>query len=142
MPEQMMTERLDQNPGARGRVASSSDCWDEYQTVLSYLRGYGKEHPPTARLIMLAMIGHEADAHQITFDTGACLYAINENLAALTTRGILVRRKLAAARIKTSRYRINYDFLAAKLGFKPNFVENLVRSDIGGAQPLTTQSNE
>jgi hypothetical protein len=65
---------------------------------------------------MLASIGHEADAYQISYDTGACLYAVNENLAALTEQGILVRRTLAAGRIKSHRYRINHNFLAAKLG--------------------------
>jgi hypothetical protein len=116
MPEQMTTEDLHKNPRARRGVASSSDCWDEYQTVLRYLRGYGKEHPPTGRLILLTMIGHEADASQISIDAGACAYAINTNLAQLTKQGILVRRILASGRFKSSRYRINQDVLTSRLG--------------------------
>jgi len=116
MPEQMTAENLDQIPRARGSVASSSDCWKDYQTVLQFLRNFGKEHTPTARVILLANVGHEADAYQISYDTGACMYAVHENLAKLTKQGILLRTTLAAGRIKSTRYRINYDFLAAKLG--------------------------
>lgn len=116
MPEQMTTEDLHKNPMARGCVASHVECWDEYQIVLQFLRNFGKEHAPTARLILLTMIGHEADAYQISYDTGACMYAVHENLAKLTKQGILLRTTLAAGRIKSTRYRINYDFLAAKLG--------------------------
>lgn len=131
MPEQMTTENLDQNPRARGGVASHVECWDEYQAVLRYLRGYGKEHPPTARLILLTMIGHEADAYQISYDTGACVYAVNENLAELTKRGIMVRRTLASGRFKSTRYRIDHGFVTAKLGFAPNLDKKLGRSKNG-----------
>jgi hypothetical protein len=78
---------------------------------------------------MLANIGHEADAYQISYDTGACLYAVNENLAALTKPGILVRRTLAAGRIRSNRYRINHNFLAAKLGLTLNPGTRLEHSD-------------
>lgn len=68
MPEQMTTEDLHKDPMARGCVASHVECWDEYQIVLQFLRNFGKEHAPTARLILLTMIGHEADAYQISYD--------------------------------------------------------------------------
>jgi hypothetical protein len=130
MPEQSVKDQFPANePGAKRGVAGDSECWKEYQTALNYLRGYGKEHPPTARLIILTMPGHEADAFQIAFDTGACVYAVNENLAALTEQGILVRRTLAAGRIRSNRYRINQNFLAAKLGLALNPGTRLERSD-------------
>jgi len=114
---------------ASGGVASSSDCWKEYQTVLQFLRNFGKEHAPTARLILLTMVGHEADAYQISYDTGACLYAVNENLAELTRQNILVRRTLASGRFKSTRYRIDHGFLTAKLGLTPKPGTRLERSD-------------
>jgi hypothetical protein len=129
MPEQMTTENLNQNSRASGGVASSSDCWKEYQTVLQFLRNFGKEHAPTARLILLTMVGHEADAYQISYDTGACLYAVNENLAELTRQNILVRRTLASGRFKSTRYRIDHGFLTAKLGLTPKPGTRLERSD-------------
>jgi hypothetical protein len=78
---------------------------------------------------MLANIGYEMDAYQISYETGASLYAVNENLAKLTEQGILVRRKLAAGRFKSTRYRLNLGFFTAKLGFTSYFETNLERSD-------------
>ena len=66
---------------------------------------------------MLTIVGHEADAYQISCDTGACLYAVNENLAELTKQGVLVRETFQAGRFKCSRYRINHGLLTARMGF-------------------------
>jgi hypothetical protein len=117
MSEHIMTDDLKQSAETRTRVAFYADCWEEYQRVLSYIRRSGKQHPPTARLIMLAMIGHEADANQISFDTGACSYSINENLTELTRQGILTRETFQVGRFKCSRYRINQGLLNARMGF-------------------------
>ena len=93
MPEHSVINEVPYNdPGVERPVALYADCWEQYQNVLRYLRQCGKEHPPTGRLILLTMIGHEADASQISIDAGACAYAINTNLAHLTKQGILVRR--------------------------------------------------
>ena len=70
MPEQILKDLFAEDTEAGTRVALYVDCWEEYQKVLGYIRRSGKEHPPTARLILLTMIGHEADANQISFDTG------------------------------------------------------------------------
>jgi len=120
MPEQTLKNLFAENTEAGIRVASDAACWEEYQRVLGYIRRSGKGHPPTARLIMLTAIGHEADANQISFDTGACTYSINENLAELTRQGILVRRVLQVGRFKHFRYRIDPKFLNARMGFAPD----------------------
>jgi hypothetical protein len=115
MPGKILKDLFAEDTGTR--VALYADCWEEYQRVLNYIRRSGKEHPATARLIMLTMIGHEADANQISYDTGGCLYSINENLDELTRQGILVRRVLQLGRLKHRRYRINHELLAARRGF-------------------------
>jgi hypothetical protein len=110
MSEQLLKDLFAEDTDAGTRAALYADCWEKYQRVLSYIRRSGKEHPPTARLIMLTAIGHEADANQISVDTGACLYSINENLTELARQGILVRRVLRVGRFKQTRYRINPNF--------------------------------
>jgi hypothetical protein len=112
---QTVEDEIGAGPEAKDRSASHADYWVEYQQVLRYVGRYGKEHPPTARLILLTCIGHEADTYQIWYDTGACLYSINENLAELTRQGILIRTMRTAGRFKTCRYRIAQDVLAAKM---------------------------
>ena len=130
MAERNLTDQFSANePEARRTVGGASECWDDYQTVLNYLRGYGKEHPPTARLIILTMLGHELDAYQVSYETGASLYAVNENLAQLTRQGILLKRTIAAGRIRSTRYRINHNSLAAKLGLALNPGTRLERRD-------------
>jgi hypothetical protein len=117
MPEQCVKDQFPANePEAKRTVGGAPECWEDYQTVLNYLRGYGKEHPPTARLIILTMLGHELDAYQVSYETGASLYAVTENLAELTRRGIIVRRTLRSGRFKSTRYQIDHCFLTAKLG--------------------------
>jgi hypothetical protein len=64
------------------------------------------------------MIGHEADAYQIFFDTGASLYAIHANLAELTNKGILVQRTLRAGRVRSTRYRLNSEWFS-EYGARP-----------------------
>jgi len=116
MPEQILKDLFAENTEAGTRVASYANCWEEYQRVLGYIRRNGIEYPPTARLIMLTAIGHEADANQISFDTGACTFSINENLAELTRQGVLVRRVLQVGRFKHTRYRIDQNALTKRIG--------------------------
>jgi hypothetical protein len=53
MPEQKMTEKLNHNPGAKSRVAVNSDCWEEYEKVLRYIR-FLRQGTPTLRTLDLA----------------------------------------------------------------------------------------
>ena len=119
MAQIVLKDEIHEGPEAKNHPVLHTNCWDEYQRVLRYVRRYGKDHPPTARLILLTNIGHEADTYQIWYDTGACLYSINENLAELTRQGILIRTVRTEGRFKTCRYRIAQDVLAAKMSLNP-----------------------
>jgi hypothetical protein len=114
MPDSRITELSKKTFRERMRFAGPVEGWAEYQAVLQYLRSHGKELQPTARLILLALIGHEAHTHQVVHETGACHYAVNKGLAELTKRGLLLRESFALGRFKHSFYRIDKDFLDAQ----------------------------
>ena len=107
MPEQPLADTMARGSEDGIRIAVYASRWEEYLRTVRYLRCFGKVYPPTARLIMLSLIGHVSDAAQLSHDTGACLYAINENLNKLTKQGILVRREFHVGRTKHRLYRIN-----------------------------------
>jgi hypothetical protein len=106
LPTNTFTERM--------RLAEPLEGWAEYQSVLQYIRFYGRELPPTSRLILLTLVGHEAPTLQVVLETAACPYSVNQGLAELTKRGLLLRECFALGRFKHSFYRIDKDFLDAQ----------------------------
>jgi hypothetical protein len=114
MPESTTTELRKGTFTVRMRLAEPLEGWAEYQSVLQYIRFYGRELPPTARLILLTLIGHEAPTLQVVQETGACHYSVNQGLAELTKRGLLLRECFALGRFRHSFYRIDKDFLDAQ----------------------------
>ena len=95
----------------RMRHAGPAEAWAEYQAVLEYLRFNGRGLQPTARLILLTIIGHEAPTAQVQLETGACSYAVNRGLSELTKRGLLIRDCFRLGRFKHYFYRINKSLL-------------------------------
>ena len=114
MPEFMTTQPRKRTVPERMRFAEPLEWWAEYQSVLQYLRFYGRDLQPTARLILLTLIGHEAPTPQVVHETGACQYAVNKGLAELTKRGLLRRECFASGRFRYFFYRIDKDFLDAQ----------------------------
>jgi hypothetical protein len=111
MPESTTAELPKRTFKERMRLAEPLEGWAVYQSVLQYLRFYGRELSPTARLILLTLVGHEAPTVQIVQETGACQYSVNQGLAELTKRGLLLRECFALGRFRHSFYRIDKDFL-------------------------------
>ena len=114
MPESTTTELPKRTFTDRMRLAEPLEGWAEYQSVLQYVRFYGRELPPTARLILLTLIGHESHTLQVVHETAACPYSVNQGLAELTKRGLLLRECFALGRFRHSFYRIDKDFLDAQ----------------------------
>src|SRR5664279_4409299 len=96
------------------RLAEPQEGWAEHQSVLQYIRLHGRELSPTARLILLTLVGHEAPTVQVVQETGACQYSVNHGLAELTKRGLLLRECFALGRFRHSFYRIDRAFLNAQ----------------------------
>jgi hypothetical protein len=113
MRESASTESPKKTFKERMRLAGPAEGWAEHQSVMQYLRFHGKELRPTARLILLTLIGHEAPTPQVVFETGACLYAVNKGLAELTKRGLLLKECFAIGRFKWTFYRLNQGSLKA-----------------------------
>ena len=114
MPEFMTTELPKRTFTQRMRLAEPLEGWAEYQSVLQYIRFYGRELPPTARLILLTLIGHEAHTLQVVQETAACHYSVIQGLAELTKRGLLLRECFALGRFRHSFYRIDKGFMDAQ----------------------------
>ena len=106
MLESMTTEARGRAFAERMRPVEPLEGWAVYQSVMEYLRFYGRELTPTARIILLTLVGHEAPAVQVVFETGACLYSVNSGLAELTKRGLLLRECFAFGRFRHTFYRI------------------------------------
>ena len=114
MPESTTTELPKRTFTQRMRLAEPLEGWAEYQSVLLYIRFYGRELTPTGRLILLALVGHEAHTLQVVHETAACHYSVIQGLAELTKRGLLLRECFALGRFRHSFYRIDKDFLKAQ----------------------------
>ena len=114
MPESTTTELPKRTFTQRMRLAEPLEGWAEYESVLQYIRIHGRELPPTSRLILLTLVGHEAPTLQVVLETGACHYAVNQGLAELTKRGLLVRECFALGRFRHFFYRIDKTFLDAQ----------------------------
>lgn len=114
MPESTTTEPHKGTFTERMRLAEPLEGWEEYLSVLQYIKFHGKELPPTARLILLTLIGHEAHTLQVVHETGACHYAVTNGLAELTKRGLLLRECFALGRFRHSFYRIDKNILDAR----------------------------
>jgi len=73
------------------RLAEPLEGWAEYQSVLQYIRFYGRELRPTARLILLTLIGHEAPNDH---DRKANEYAMEHGLRVLSAHTLRTGEKI------------------------------------------------